>query len=80
MDQCLIEYWKKIVQAVDGRYQAPLPWKSNKCKLRSNQEMALRLTSLLKRLRKNPSLLTAYHELCLSEFIDQGIIEEAYPF
>ena len=60
----------------DGRYEVSLPWKEHHPLLPDNYEVAVsRLNSVLKRLRRNPELLTEYNRI-IEEQSSKGIISE----
>ena len=60
----------------DGRYEVSLPWKEHYPLLPDNYEVAVsRLNSVLKRLRRNPELLTEYNRI-IEEQSSKGIISE----
>ena len=52
-------------ELVDGHFQIPLPWKDGIEDLPNNREMAAhRLSSLKKRLQRDPTLFGKYNQLC----------------
>ena len=67
-------YNDQIVLTIDGFYEAPLPWKSDRLPLPDNKELTLRrLQSSTKRLEKIGKL-EEYHQI-MKEQLNTGIIE-----
>ena len=71
-----MRFGTKIVQMADGRFRVPIPWNDKKLLLQSNRLLAdSRLTSLLRRLAPDVTLLREYDEL-LKEHLRQGWLSE----
>ena len=66
---------EQLVQCEDGRYETGLLWKPGHVTLPSNNSNSLaRLSSLLRKLKTDPSKLQAYHGI-IQEQIAEGIVE-----
>ena len=67
--------FKETLRFENSRYEVKLPWKSHRDSLTTNFELCkVRLQSLLKRLKKRPSLLKEYDKI-FQEQEKAGIIE-----
>eukprot|EP00112_Aurelia_sp_Birch-Aquarium-sp1_P000365 Seg1032.2 transcript_id=Seg1032.2/GoldUCD/mRNA.D3Y31 product="hypothetical protein" protein_id=Seg1032.2/GoldUCD/D3Y31 len=71
------EFKEQLVQREDGRYETSLPWKAAHPALPTNETVAkARFNSLMRRLKKQPQLLQAYHTI-IQEQLREGIVEVA---
>ena len=60
-DKTVLSQWKEAAVYGDGHYTLPIPFRDTQPKLPNNQKMAeKRLSSLARKLQKNPALQTQY--------------------
>ena len=72
----ILKKFNEEIKLKDNRYEIRLPWNENeKPKLMNNYQIATRkLSSLMKKLDKNPTLKEGYDK-ALNDMLDNGIIE-----
>ncbi len=69
------EFKEQLVRSPDGWYETGLMWKGNHPPLASNEQGSLkRLNNLVKKLDKQPDLLTNYDEI-IKDQLSEGIVE-----
>ena len=65
----------EVIKFENGRYKVPLPWKETHDSLPDNYQLSsTRLQSLLRRLKRDPVILSEYHRI-MEDQLKQGIIE-----
>ena len=70
------EFQEQLTQSDDGWYETGLLWKPGHEPLPSNERNSLgRLSGLLKKLRRDPELLTQYDDI-IRDQLNQGIVEK----
>ena len=76
-DNKALQHFNYTVTFKDNRYHVTWPWRGNVTnELPENFELAMgRLTSLLKRMKQMPELLTKYNET-IQDQLEKGIIEK----
>ncbi|XP_045023784.1 uncharacterized protein LOC123468396 [Daphnia magna] len=71
-------FCEEITRFEDGRYCTPIPWTTDRWRLEINHQMAaVRLRSMLHKLRKSPVDLANYTKE-IEQLIANGFVEEAY--
>ncbi|XP_040074731.1 uncharacterized protein LOC120846891 [Ixodes scapularis] len=75
----LVTSFNSSLIMTDGRYETRLPWKTSERQLTNNKEVAsMRLTALLKKLRRDNCLLTQYDK-SITEYMSNGFAERVPP-
>ncbi|XP_042146263.1 uncharacterized protein LOC121835823 [Ixodes scapularis] len=75
----LVTSFNSSLIMTDGRYETRLPWKTSERQLTNNKEVAsMRLTALLKKLRRDNCLLTQYDK-SIREYMSNGFAERVPP-
>ena len=70
------EFKEQLVRSPEGWYETGLPWRANHPPLQNNERGSIRrLGNLLKKLEKQPDLMTKYNGI-IQDQIDQGIVEK----
>ena len=75
----MYDEFEKTIQFLGDKYSVRLPWKPEIPIIPDNYKLAAgRLSSTLRRLRKNESHLKEYERI-INEQLSKGIIEECHP-
>jgi hypothetical protein len=73
------DFKEQLARNTEGWYETGLPWRANHPPLPNNERGSVRrLGNLVKRLEKQPELMTKYDEI-IRDQIDQGIVEKVTP-
>ncbi|XP_011404369.1 PREDICTED: uncharacterized protein LOC100631573 [Amphimedon queenslandica] len=74
-ESTLYDQFKKNVTFDGTRYEVTLPWREDVSSIPDNYQLSLkRLNGLLRRLRKNPTLLEKHNKAIVTQ-LDSGIVE-----
>ena len=74
-ERSLYDNLAEVIKFENGRYKVPLPWKETHDSLPDNYQLSsTRLQSLLRRLKRDPVILSEYHRI-MEDQLKQEIIE-----